>query len=163
MAGLREKLTDFVVQYPVVGGLAIVAVGILMISESMEDAKRFHEFEFAREASAQVLSVSGPTFPPLRFDVNVSWTDEGSDAEGIVRVGPKAGHQLQEGDSIQILISKSGGSLMRASQRSEERPIQMAGLEATQQTFIGMLLSFSGAMVAMFGKRVFRNSKSPGS
>ena len=71
---MHERLTDFVVQHPVVGGLAIIAVGIVMIGESIKDAKEFHEFEHAREVSAQVVSVSGPTFPPLRFDVNVSWT-----------------------------------------------------------------------------------------
>ena len=65
MSRLQEKLGDFAVQHPIVGGLAFIVVGVVMIGVSIGDAREFHEFEHARELSAQVVSFQGPLF--LRF------------------------------------------------------------------------------------------------
>ncbi len=154
MSRLIEMFTAFVKDHPVIGGLALVAVGMLMIGDSIESAKEFHELENARELTAQVVSVSEATPFPPRSDVAVSWTEQGSDAESTIRVGPKTAKKLQEGDSVQILVGEPAGRVVLASQRPTERPVELAGLEAMPLVFFGIGMAVIGAIVAMLGKRI---------
>ena len=108
-----------------------------------KDVQATERFDAERDKLLHVLQDTDVPIDPNR-----------SDAEGIVRVGPKGARKLQGGDSVQILISENGGSLIRASQRPKERPVRVAGFEATPLAFIGMIMSFSGAMVAMFSKHL---------
>ena len=61
MSSMNEKLTRFVMRHPFVGGALLIVGGVLMVADSIENAKEFHQFEDARELSAEVVSISDST------------------------------------------------------------------------------------------------------
>ena len=155
MSSLNEKLTSFAMRHPFLGGSLLIAVGVLMVVDSIENAKEFHLLEDARELSAEVVSISDSTLLPPRWDVTVAWVEEGSQVEADISVGPKFLEELEEGDSAEILIAEAGERVIFAAQRPTERPVQLAGFEAMPLAYIGLAMSAAGAFIALFGKRLF--------
>ena len=155
MSSLNEKLTSFVMRHPVLGGSLLIAGGVLMVADSIENAKEFHQFEDARELSVEVVSITGSTLLPPRWDVTVAWLEEGSLVEADISVGPKFAEEIEEGDSVEILIAEAAERVIFAAHRPTERPVQLAGFEAMPLAYAGLIMSAAGALIALFGKRLF--------
>jgi hypothetical protein len=155
MARLIEMLTNFTKRHPFLGGSLLIAVGVLMVADSIENAKEFHLLEDARERSAKVVSISDSTLLPPRWDVTVAWVAEGSRVEADISVGPKFVEGLEEGDSVEILIAGGGERVIFAAQRPTDRPVRLAGFEAMSLVYVGLIMSAAGAVIALFGKRLF--------
>ena len=154
----REKQTSglisFVKNHPVIGGIVFAVFGVLMIYLSIDGAKRFHLYENARELKGQVQSITEASSVPPRYDVTVSWSDGASVTRSVLRVGPKAAEALKDGDSVGILVSTKGGSVILASQRPEDRPLNFAAFEATPIIFFGLGTVVFGGILALFGERI---------
>src|SRR5437867_474440 len=144
-------LISFVKNHPVIGGIVFAVFGVLMIYLSIDGAKRFHLYENARELNAQVQSIAEASKVPPRFDVTVSWSDGSSVTGSVLRVGPKAAEALKEGDSVGILVSTKDGSVILASQRPEDRPLNFAVFEATGIFFFGIGTVAFGVILVLFG------------
>jgi len=147
-------LISFVKNHPVIGGIVFAVFGVLMIYLSVDSAKRFHLYENARELNGQVQSIVEASKVPPRYDVTVSWSDGASIAGSILRIGPKAAEALKEGDSVGILVSTKDGSVILASERPEDRPLNFAAFEATPIIFFGIGTVAFGVVLALFGERI---------
>src|SRR2546426_8386248 len=143
----------FVKNHPVIGGVAFAVFGVLLVFVSIDGAKRFRLYENAREITGQVLSITEASRIPPRFDLTVSWSDGPSAERTVIRTGPKAVDDLEEGDSVQILVSKVNGAVILASQRPEDSPLNLAGFEATPLIFFGIGASLFGILLALYGER----------
>ena len=154
-------LITFVKNHPVIGGVAFVVFGVFLIVLSIDGAKRFRLYENAREITGQVVSVTEASRVPPRFDVTVSWTDGSSAERTVIRTGPKAAEDLKEGDSVRILVSRVNGSVILASQRPEDSPLNLAGFEATPIVFFGIGVSVFGVLLARYGKRWMQGALPP--
>ena len=155
MSSITEKLTHFAMRHPFVGGALLIVVGALMVADSIENAKEFHQFEDARELSAEVVSITDSTLLPPRWDVTVAWVEAGSLVEADISVGPKFLEEIEEGDSVEILISEAAERAIFAAHRPTDRPVQLAGFEAMPLAYAGLIMSAFGALIALFGKRLF--------
>ena len=155
MSSMNEKLTRFVMGHPFVGGALLIVAGALMVADSIENAKEFHQLEDARELSAEVVSITDSTLLPPRWDVTVAWVEEGSLVEADISVGPTFLEEIEEGDSVEILIAEAAERVIFAAQRPTDRPVQLAGFEAMPLAYAGLIMSAFGALIALFGKRLF--------
>jgi hypothetical protein len=147
-------LTSLVKNHPMIGGALFALLGVVMIQQSIVGAKRFHVYENAKELTGRVLSITEASSLPPRFDVTVSWTDGSSAERSVIRTGPKAVDDLKAGDSVKILVSQVNGAVILASQRPEDSPINLAGLEATPLIFVGIGASVLGILFVLFRERL---------
>jgi len=154
MHGLDGVLISFVRNHPMVGGAIFAGGGIFMIYLSIDGARRYHLYENAREITGLVVSITEASSVPPRFDVAVSWSDGSSASRSVIRTGPRAAEALKEGDPVKILVSQDGGSVILESQRPEDSPLRLAGIEATPIVFFGIGMSLMGILLALFGARI---------
>ena len=75
--------------------------------------------------------------------------------EADISVGPKFLEELEEGDSVEILVAEAGERVLFAAHRPTDRPVQLAGFEAMPLAYLGLIMSAAGALIALFGKRIF--------
>jgi hypothetical protein len=151
-------LINFVKSHPVIGGVAFVVFGILMVYLSVDGAKRFRLFENADQVNGRVLSITEASRFPPRFDVAVAWPDGSSAEQTVIRTGPRAAETLKAGDVVEILVSKINGAVILADQRPEDGPIHLGGFEATPIIFFGIGASVFGILLALYGERWMKNA-----
>ena len=151
-------LISFVRNHPVIGGVVFALFGAFLIHVSIDGAKRFRLYENATEVTGRVLSITEASRVPPRFDVTVSWSDGSSTGTSVIRTGPKATEQLNEGDAAPILVSRVNGAVILASQRPEDAPLELAGFEATPIIFFGIGISLFGVILALYGDRLLHGA-----
>jgi hypothetical protein len=154
MFGLHGALISFVRNHPMIGGAMFAVGGVFMIYLSIDGARRFHLYENARQVTGQVVSITEASRVPPRFDITVSWPDGSSNSRSVIRTGPRAAEELKAGDPVKILVSQDGSSVILESQRPEDSPLRLAGIEATPIVFFGIGLSLMGILLALFGARL---------
>ncbi len=143
----------FVKNHPVIGGVFFAVFGAFIVYVSIDGAKRFRQYENARELTGQVVSITEASRVPPRFDLTITWSDGPSAERTVIRTGPKAVDDLKEGDSVQILVSRVNGAVILTSQRPEDSPLNLAGFEATPLIFFGIGASLFGILLALYGER----------
>jgi Protein of unknown function (DUF3592) len=142
-------------RHPGVVGLALAAVGLLMILDGVESGLRAHRFQTARQADATVTSVVEASSVPPRWDVALCWPDHGVGAREVVRVPTKRAQGLRPGDSVPILVSEAGGrKVILKADRPHDRTVDLGFVQTTPLGFLGLLISGSGLAFAGFGRKL---------
>ncbi|MGH9856983.1 MAG: hypothetical protein ACRD4B_03965, partial [Acidobacteriota bacterium] len=137
MSRLNDAIVSFIKKNPLVGGILLFIVGLLIMKSSMDSAARYRTFEDAQVVSGEILSITDSSSLPPRSTVAVSWSNESGNTASVLRVGAKIADELNEGDTVSILVSNNGKTVILESQRPKDKPVTVAGIDATPLFFVG--------------------------
>lgn len=165
----RFLLFKLFTRHPVLAGLLLMGIGIGVVNASLDEVKEFRTFGKAKEIRGAIVSVKPADTLMPSTDITISWFDTGSRREGVINTGenPKIAvqrdgqgmsvevAQLRKGDTVKILVSAKGNSVMFApSQRLKEPPYEFLGMEATSLTLFGLALMLGGIGFLAFRKHL---------
>ncbi len=163
-AATTRWLTGLIKEHPVLGGLALMAIGILMVRMSMKDGEEKAAFLGGKQATGSVISLKNAnegSLPP-KYQVEVRWYAAGMSHSAALDIFKKDYDRVKPGDDITLVLATTDPSrTILASRLGGDKPIQLAGITATSFVFVGLAMILAGATVAVFGQRLFADKPKP--
>ncbi len=145
-------------RYPRTGGLLLVAIGLVMTRQSVQDGSTLARFAGGAPAEGRVIGVENVGAGLPEFRMNVAWVDSaGVEQITATRVFKREFETLRAGQRVELLVAKDeSGAVVLKGIVDKAGLVSLGPTAATPLVFAGVPVFLGGLFLLATGSRFLR-------
>lgn len=152
---MKQRLAQFFIDHPVIGGIAFLVVGSLISREAIKDGTEYARFVGGPQVTGRVAELRGKSSLPANYEMTAKWRDEtGRSYSSTLNLFKHEFESLKEGSQVALLLAKEDhAAAIVAAHLEDNKPISIAGVSATPLVFGGIVMAIFGVGLALSALR----------